>query len=98
MLISKRKDEGAKGGHLADQPLHASDLKRMWRTPQVKIIRRALGLTQEEFSARYRIPLGTLRDWEEGRTEPDQPATAYLRVIAAEPTTTAKALEQSASL
>ena len=76
----------------SDQPLTASDLKRMKRTPQVKIIRRALGLTQEEFAARYRIPLGTLRDWEQGRTEPDQPAKAYLRVIAAEPATTAKAL------
>lgn len=79
-------------------PLRAFDLKCMRRTPQVKIIRRALGLTQEEFSAHYRIPIGALRDWEEGRTEPDQPATAYLRVIAAEPTTTAKALEQPASL
>jgi len=27
--------------------------------------RRAPGLTQEEFAARYRIPLGTLRDWEQ---------------------------------
>ena len=80
----------------ADRPLSASDLKRMKRTPQVKIIRRALGLTQEEFSARYRIPLGTLRDWEQGRSEPDQPAKAYLRVIAAEPTATAKALGSAA--
>ena len=83
--------------HAADRPLNASDLKRMKRTPQVKIIRRALGLTQEEFSARYRIPLGTLRDWEQGRSEPDQPAKAYLRVIAAEPTATAKALKRPAA-
>jgi putative transcriptional regulator len=45
----------------------------MKRTPQAKIIRRALELTQEEFAARYHIPLGTLRDWEQDRTEPDQP-------------------------
>jgi len=67
----------------------------MKRTPQVKVIRRALGLTQEEFAARYRIPLGTLRDWEQQRTEPDQPAKAYLRVIAAEPAAAAKALNRS---
>jgi putative transcriptional regulator len=67
------------------QPLTPEDLKRMKRTPQAKIIRRALGLTQEEFSARYAIPLGTLRDWEQGRAEPDQPARAYLRVIANDP-------------
>ena len=39
--------------------------------PRAKIIRRALGLSQEEFAARYRIPIGTLRDWEQGRTTPD---------------------------
>jgi transcriptional regulator with XRE-family HTH domain len=31
--------------------------------PDLKIIRRALGLTQEEFAGRYQIPLGTVRDW-----------------------------------
>jgi len=41
-------------------------------------LRRALALTQEEFAARSKIPLGTLRDWEQGRSEPDQPAKAYL--------------------
>jgi putative transcriptional regulator len=46
------------------QPLTAGDLKRMKRTPQAKVIRRALTLTQEEFAVRYHIPLGTLRDWE----------------------------------
>ena len=67
------------------QPLTGNDLKRMKRTPQAKIIRRALELTQEEFAARYHIPLGTLRDWEQGRTEPDQPARAYLTLIARDP-------------
>ncbi len=43
------------------QPLTPGDLKRMKRTPQAKIIRRALALTQEEFAVRYHIPLGTLR-------------------------------------
>lgn len=64
------------------QPLSPPDLKRMRRTPQAKVIRRALNLTQEEFATRYRIPLGTLRDWEQGRSEPDQPTRAYLKVIA----------------
>jgi putative transcriptional regulator len=57
----------------------------MKRTPQAKIIRRALGLTQEEFAAHYHIRLGTLRDWEQGRAVPDQPTQAYLKVIAREP-------------
>jgi putative transcriptional regulator len=66
-------------------PLTEADLKRMKRTPRAKIIRRALELTQEEFAARYHIPLGTLRDWEQGRTDPDQPAQAYLTIIARDP-------------
>jgi len=66
-------------------PLTARDLRRMRRTPQAKIIRRALELPQEEFAARYHIPLGTLRDWEQGRVQPDQPARAYLTLIARDP-------------
>jgi putative transcriptional regulator len=67
------------------QPLTAADLKRMKRTPRAKVIRRALELTQDEFVSRYHIPLGTLRDWEQGRSEPDQPARAYLTLIARDP-------------
>ena len=67
------------------QPLTAADLTRMKRTPQAKIIRRALALTQEEFAVRYHIPLGTLRDWEQGRAQPDRPTQAYLKIIACEP-------------
>jgi hypothetical protein len=45
----------------------------------------ALALTPEEFAERYHVPLGTLRDWEQGRSEPDQAAKAYLNVIARDP-------------
>lgn len=75
------------------QPLTEADFRRMRRVPQVKVIRRALHLTQEEFAARYQIPIGTLRDWEQGRTEPDQPARAYLKIIARDPEGVRKMLE-----
>jgi len=65
------------------------------RIPPVKTSRRALGLTQEEFASRYHIPLGTLRDWEQGRTAPDQPARAYLKVIAADPEGVSRSLASS---
>jgi putative transcriptional regulator len=74
------------------QPLSEEDLVRMKRTPRAKIIRRALGLSQEDFAERYRIPIGTLRDWEQGRVEPDQAARAYLTVIARDPERVRKAL------
>jgi putative transcriptional regulator len=63
------------------------------RVPQVKVMRRALGLTQEEFAERFHIPLGTLRDWEQGKSKPDQAARAYLRGIARNPRAVAEALK-----
>lgn len=74
------------------RPLTPDDFKRMKRIPRAKIIRRALGLTQEEFAARFHIPLGTLRDWEQGAAEPDTCARAYLTVIARNPKAVADAL------
>jgi putative transcriptional regulator len=74
-------------------PLTEADMQRMKRTPRIKIIRRALGLTREEFAAIYHIPVGTLRDWEGGLAEPDEAARAYLMVIAREPEMVRKALE-----
>jgi len=77
-------------------PRSASQLAKMRRVPRVKTLRRALHLTQEEFADRYHIPLGTLRDWEQGRSEPDQPARAYLKVISRDPKAVARALRSAA--
>lgn len=49
-------------------------------------------MTQEEFARTYRLPLGTLRDWEQGRKAPDAPARALLRVIEQEPEAARRAL------
>jgi putative transcriptional regulator len=76
----------------ADRPLTDADLKRMKRTPQAKVIRRALKLTQEEFAEQFHIPIGTLRDWEQERNAPDKAAQAYLRVIAKDPDAVRRAL------
>jgi putative transcriptional regulator len=38
------------------QPLTDADMDRMKPTPRLKIIRRALGLTQEECAARVQLP------------------------------------------
>ena len=89
-------DEDIHAAALADpdsQPLTPERLAQMKRTPQVKVIRRALDLSQEEFAARFRIPLGTLRDWEQGRKEPDAAARAYLVVIARNPSAVSEALQ-----
>jgi DNA-binding transcriptional regulator YiaG len=48
-------------------------------------IRRRLALTQEEFAARFGLNVATVRNWEQGRSEPDEPARGYLAVIATHP-------------
>lgn len=77
-----------------NKPLTKDDLRRMKRRPRAYIVRRALRMTQGEFSEAYRIPIGTLRDWEQGRTEPDQANRAYLKVIAVDPEYVKRALAQ----
>jgi putative transcriptional regulator len=74
------------------RPFTSEELAKVRRIPRAKTLRRALGLTQEEFAGRYHIPIGTLRDWEQGRSEPDQPARAYLTVIAHDPEGVRRAL------
>jgi putative transcriptional regulator len=77
------------------RPMTSDELRTARRVPRVKTLRRALGLTQEAFAARYHIPLGTLRDWEQGRSEPDQPARAYLKAIAGDPEAVQRALRSA---
>lgn len=99
------KHDWSRADAMTDDQVHAAAMKdpdarpmtdAEWdaapKVPRSKIIRRALRLTQEEFAARFRIPLGTLRDWEQGRAEPDQTARAYLRAIAGDASAVFRAL------
>jgi putative transcriptional regulator len=92
--MSEKQIEKAARADPDAQPLSSDDMRRMKRTPQAKVIRQALGLTQEEFAARFHIPIGTLRDWEQNRKEPDQTAKTYLKVIARLRDKVAKALDE----
>jgi len=62
-----------------------------------RTIRHRLGISQAEFARRFQVPIGTLRDWEQNRKQPDAPALAYLRVIAREPGMVARALQREAA-
>jgi putative transcriptional regulator len=53
--------------------------------PDVRAIRRKLHMSQQVFAATFRIPLPTLKNWEQGRRHPDAPAAAYLAAIAKRP-------------
>ena len=58
---------------------------RTVEVPDVKAIRRSLRMSQQRFASAYRIPLPTLKNWEQGRRYPDAPAAAYLLAIKRKP-------------
>jgi len=69
------------------------EFQRVTLTPgEISAIRRRSGLSQAAFAAAYGLNLRTLQDWEQGRTQPDGPARAYLLVIDREPRAVARAL------
>lgn len=51
----------------------------------VKAIRQATKKTQGQFASAFRLPIGTVRDWEQNRRQPDAPARVLLTMIQAEP-------------
>ncbi len=63
------------------KPLSDDDLRKLEQSPRVRVIRMALGLTQQEFADTYGIPVATLRDWEQGRRQPDQASKTLLKLI-----------------
>ena len=62
--------------------------------PDVRAIREQLSMSQIEFAVAYRIPLATLKNWEQGRRQPDAPAAAYLQAIARKPREIREALTE----
>ena len=58
----------------------------------VKAIRGKTGLSQPRFAAMFKIPVGTLRNWEQGRRQPEGPAIALLHIIDNDPETAVRAL------
>jgi putative transcriptional regulator len=58
----------------------------------VKRIRAALGLSQEAFAATYGFALSAVRDWEQGRRQPDRSARILLKIVEKEPDAVTRAL------
>jgi putative transcriptional regulator len=74
-------------------PATKAQLARARRVPTVRALRKKLNMTQEEFATRFHLPLGTIRDWEQGAHRPDKAAQVLLTVIAKDPDAVARALE-----
>lgn len=62
-------------------------------TIDVRAVRDAVGGTQAEFSARFGIPVDTLRKWEQGTRRPDAVGRSYLRLIQKDPQYVEEALK-----
>ena len=67
------------------QPATEAQLARARRVPRVAPVRQSLGLTQEEFARKFGLPLGTVRDWEQGAHMPDRATLILLAIIAKHP-------------
>lgn len=57
----------------------------MPKAADVPTIRKELGLSQPEFAGFMGVSLGTLRNWEQERREPQGPARALLLVASKQP-------------
>lgn len=74
-------DEAVEIAHGRQKPARAYTLSE----PDVRAIRRSLGLTQVEFAALLDVPVATIQGYEQGRRAPDAPARSLLRVALAAP-------------
>ncbi|MBB4005456.1 MAG: helix-turn-helix domain-containing protein [Aurantimonas endophytica] len=72
-------------GDAEDFDVGPDAMERAVKSRIVRMARTGLGLSQEEFARRFKVPVGTLRDWEQARVTPPDFAVAYARVIAAMP-------------
>jgi putative transcriptional regulator len=87
-LLASMTDEVATAAALGDPdapPLDAKRLATLQRVSRVKALRRRLGMTQAQFAEAFRLPITTLRDWEQRRSMPDAPARALLLAIERDP-------------
>ena len=60
--------------------------------PDIAAIRKRLGLSQDKFAKRFGLSAATIRDWEQGRRQPEAAARLLLKVIDYAPETVERAL------
>lgn len=90
--MSDEEVEDAAQSDPDNPPASAEQLDRAAFGRRVRTIREKLGLSQGRFAERFRVPLASLRDWEQGRRMPDAATQAYLTVIKNEPEAVQRAL------
>lgn len=91
--MTESEIEAAAVEDLDNPPLTDEELKKFRRVPDLKEILQKLHMTQEQFATKFHVPLGTLRDWEQGAKYPDTATRSYLRVIEKVPHIVMQALD-----
>lgn len=77
-------------GEDPDRPVVGGEL-----TILPEAVRYKLGMTQEEFAEALRVPVGTIRNWEQGRVKPDPAARSLLLAVYDNPKAVFSALRTS---
>jgi putative transcriptional regulator len=91
--VSRRNEAGGsiiRGLHEAIAWTQGKDIEAKQHTlhiPDVNVreVRESLHLSQAAFAEKYGFSLATVRNWEQGRREPELPAKILLAVIAKHP-------------
>ena len=60
--------------------------------PEIKMVRKALSVSQSEFAMMIGVSVRTLQNWEQGRRKPEGPAKALLHVASKNPKAVLEAL------
>jgi putative transcriptional regulator len=90
--INLRKLDGTSEGDIAAQQREDDAAALQDSAKFARRVRKRLGLTQEEFSARIEVPVNTIRNWEQGKRSPTGAAKALLRVLDKAPESALQAL------
>jgi putative transcriptional regulator len=83
--LTDEEIEEAAGSDPDALPLSDEELRKLQRVVDVRALRRRLGMSQERFATSFHLSVGTVRDWEQGRSLPDRPARVLLKLIERNP-------------
>ena len=82
------RQHAVEDGENPDAPLAGFDL-----VVPIQTVRRKLGMSQADFARTLHIPIGTIRNWEQDRVQPDPAARALLTILYRQPKAALKALQ-----
>ena len=83
-LFTELLDSVRQGGRILRGELKPSRAFQ-FEDPDVRKLREGYGLSQSKFAALMGISPATLRNWEQGRRQPEGSARVLLRVVASNP-------------